>query len=47
MENEMNIVYSTSNLYSSLAGISLTSLLINNTDVETINIIIMDNNIRL
>lgn len=41
----MNIVYSTSNLYSSLAGISLTSLLINNTDVETINIIIMDNNI--
>ena len=41
----MNIVYSASDLYSSLAGISLTSLLINNTNVETINIIIMDNNI--
>lgn len=41
----MNIVYSTSDLYSSLAGISLTSLLINNTDIEDINIIIMDNGI--
>lgn len=41
----MNIVYSASDLYSSLAGISLTSLLRNNADVETINIIIMDNNI--
>lgn len=41
----MNIVYSASDLYSSLAGISLTSLLMNNTDSEEINIIIMDNGI--
>lgn len=41
----MNIVYSASDLYSSLAGISLTSLLMNNTDAEEIHIIIMDNGI--
>ena len=41
----MNIVYSTSDLYSPLAGISMTSLLMNNQDVEEIHIIIMDNGI--
>lgn len=41
----MNIVYSCSDLYSELAGISLTSLLINNMDTDIINIIIMDNGI--
>lgn len=41
----MNVVYSASDLYSSLAGISLTSLLINNADADEIHIIIMDNGI--
>jgi len=41
----MNVVYSASDLYSSLAGISLTSLLMNNTDVPEIHVIIMDNGI--
>ena len=41
----MNVVYSASDLYSSLAGISLTSLLMNNMDAEEIQIIIMDNGI--
>lgn len=41
----MNVVYSASDLYSSLAGISLTSLLVNNVDADEINVIIMDNGI--
>ena len=41
----MNVVYSASDLYSSLAGISLTSLLVNNVDVDEIHVIIMDNGI--
>lgn len=41
----MNIVYSASDLYSTLAGISMTSLLMNNTDAPNIRIIILDNNI--
>ena len=41
----MNIVYSSSDAYSLLAGISLTSLLENNKDVDNINIIIIDNEI--
>ena len=41
----MNIVYSTSDLYAPLAGISLTSLLINNIAQNEIHIFIMDNNI--
>ena len=41
----MNVVYSASDLYASLAGISLTSLLINNKDIDEINIVIMDNGI--
>ena len=41
----MNVVYSASDLYSSLAGISLTSLLINNMDADEIHVIIMDNGI--
>lgn len=41
----MNIVYSASDLYSSLAGISLTSLFINNKWADEINVYIMDNGI--
>lgn len=41
----MNVVYSASDLYSPLAGISLTSLLMNNTDADQIHVIIMDNGI--
>lgn len=41
----MNVVYSASDLYSSLAGISLTSLLENNKAEPEIHIIIMDNGI--
>ena len=41
----MDVVYSASDLYSSLAGISLTSLLENNKKQDEINIIIMDNGI--
>lgn len=41
----MNIVYSASDAYAPLAGISLTSLLINNTDAEEIHIVILDNQI--
>lgn len=41
----MNIVYSTSDLYAPLAGISLTSLLENNRDVPEIHIYILDNKI--
>ena len=41
----MNVVYSASDLYSSLAGISLTSLLVNNVDEDEIHVIIMDNGI--
>lgn len=41
----MNITYSCSDLYSQLAGISLTSLLENNKDAENINIYILDNQI--
>lgn len=41
----MNIVYSASDLYASLAGISLTSLLMNNADVPEIRIFILDNQI--
>lgn len=41
----MNIVYSASDLYASLAGISMTSLLMNNMDVPHIRIFILDNKI--
>lgn len=41
----MNIVYSASDSYAPLAGISLTSLLMNNTDVSEIRIFILDNQI--
>lgn len=41
----MNIVYSTSDLYSELAGISITSLLINNIEIPKIHIFIIDNGI--
>lgn len=41
----MNIVYSTSDSYAPLAGISLTSLLMNNTDIPEIRIFILENHI--
>ena len=41
----MNVVYSASDRYSELAGVSLTSLLINNQDVEEIHVFILDNGI--
>lgn len=41
----MNIVYSASDLYAPLAGISLTSLLLNNTDAPEIRIAVLDNKI--
>lgn len=41
----MNVVYSASDLYSALAGISLTSLLENNKEESEIHVIIMDNGI--
>lgn len=43
----MNVVYSCSDLYSQLAGISLTSLLENNRNLSEINIYILDNQISL
>lgn len=43
----MNVVYSTSDLYSSLTGISLVSLLENNRDINIINILILDNGISI
>ncbi len=41
----MNIVYSSSDSYSEICGISITSLLENNKNVNTINIYIINNNI--
>ena len=41
----MNVVYSASDQYSELAGISLTSLLINNQDIDEIHVFILDNGI--
>ena len=43
----MNIVYSASDLYSSLAGISLTSIFENNKWADEINVFIMDNGIGI
>jgi lipopolysaccharide biosynthesis glycosyltransferase len=41
----MNIIYSASDLYSSLAGISLVSLLENNKDTDEIHVFMLDNGI--
>lgn len=41
----MNIVYSASNLYAPLAGISMTSLFLNNVDAPEITVVILDNRI--
>ena len=41
----MTVVYSASDLYAPLAGISMTSLLINNQDIGEIGIVILDNGI--
>lgn len=41
----MNIVYSSSDSYAPIAGVSIMSLLHNNTDSESINIYMIDNSI--
>ena len=41
----MNIVYSSSDTYSPIAGVSIMSLLYNNKDADEINIYLIDNNI--
>lgn len=41
----MNIVYSSSDSFSPIAGVSVTSLLMNNTDADEINIYLIDNDI--
>jgi len=41
----MNVIYSSSDLYSELAAISIVSLLVNNSDVDDINIYIIDKGI--
>ena len=41
----MNIVYSSSDSYAEICGVSLTSLLLNNKDADEINIFIVDNDI--
>ena len=41
----MNVVYSSSDLYSEICGVSLTSLLENNKDVQELNIFIINNEI--
>ena len=41
----MNIVYSSSDSYAPIAGVSIMSLLHNNTDADEINIYMIDNNI--
>lgn len=41
----MNVVYSSSDTYSPIAGISIMSLLYNNKDADEINIYLIDNNI--
>ena len=43
----MNIVYSSSDSYAPIMGVSLYSLLKNNTDSHELNIFIIDNNIKL
>lgn len=41
----MNVVYSSSDSYAPIAGVSIMSLLHNNTDADEINIYMIDNNI--
>ena len=41
----MNVVYSSSDSYAPIAGVSIMSLLYNNTDADEINIYMIDNNI--
>ena len=41
----MNVVYSSSDSYAPIAGVSICSLLKNNTDADEINIYMIDNNI--
>lgn len=45
MGDELNLVYASDDNYAFLAGVSLTSVLINNRDYETINVWILDENI--
>lgn len=41
----MNIVYSSSDSYAPIAGVSITSMLVNNTDAQNITVYMIDNNI--
>ena len=41
----MNVVYSSSDSFAPIAGVSIMSLLHNNTDADEINIYMIDNNI--
>ena len=41
----MNVVYSSSDSYSLVAGVSMYSLMVNNQDCEELNIFLIDNGI--
>lgn len=47
MQDELNLVWATDDNYAFLAGVSLTSVLINNQNYEKINVWILDDNISL
>lgn len=47
MKGELNLVWASDDNYAFLAGVSLTSVLINNQDYEKINVWILDDNISL
>ena len=41
----MNVVYSSSDSFAPIAGVAITSLLVNNKDADELNIFLIDNNI--
>lgn len=47
MKKTLNVLYQSSNDYAPITGVSITSLLINNIDIDEINIYILNNNISL
>lgn len=47
MKDELNLVWASDDNYAFLAGVSLTSVLINNQDYEIINVWILDDNISM
>lgn len=47
MEKALNVLYQSSDYYAPITGVSITSLLINNQDIDEINIYILDDNISL